>query len=71
MHTHVETKKTERFLSRKDLSERWQVSVMTLQRYERRGILRPVKLATRLLRYRLSDILAHEEAGTENREEGA
>jgi hypothetical protein len=43
------------FLTRKGLADRWQLSVETLKRRERCGILLPLKLG-RGVRYRLSDI---------------
>jgi predicted DNA-binding transcriptional regulator AlpA len=60
----METKfdpKQERQLSRKELSERWGLSVKTLKRREKEGILRPLSLGARTVRYRLSEILAIEE----------
>jgi predicted DNA-binding transcriptional regulator AlpA len=53
--------KQERQLSRKELSERWGLSVKTLKRREKEGILRPLSLGARTVRYRLSEILAIEE----------
>jgi len=51
----------DRQLSRKELSERWNVSIKTLKRREKAGILRPLSLGPRTVRYRLSDILRIEE----------
>lgn len=53
--------KQERQLSRKELSERWNLSIKTIKRRERAGILRPLSLGARTVRYRLSEILAIEE----------
>jgi predicted DNA-binding transcriptional regulator AlpA len=53
--------KQERQLSRKELSERWNLSIKTLKRREKEGILRPLSLGARTVRYRLSEILAIEE----------
>ena len=61
--------KAVRLLTRKDLSDRWQLSVETLKRRERSGILRPLKLG-RGVRYRLDDI-ERLEADAEVRESGA
>lgn len=58
-----------KLLSRAELAVRWSVSIETLKRYERRGILRPVKLAPRCLRYREEDIRAHEESRLQDRRE--
>lgn len=53
--------KEDRQLSRKELAERWNVSIKTLKRREKAGTLRPLSLGARTVRYRLSDILAIEE----------
>jgi hypothetical protein len=50
----------ERLLSRGELSTRWSCSRETLKRREREGILRAIRFNQRLLRYKLSDILAIE-----------
>ncbi len=59
----------ERLLHRKELGKRWSCSGETLKRYEKRGLLKPIKLAPRMLRYRLSDVIALEEAGRMDRME--
>lgn len=61
--------KSVRLITRVELAERWSVSIETLKRYEIRGILKPVKIAPRCLRYREDDILAHEESRLQNRKE--
>lgn len=53
--------KEDRQLSRKELAERWSLSIKTLKRREKVGALRPLSLGARTVRYRLSDILAIEE----------
>ena len=53
--------KDDRQLSRKELSELWNLSIKTLLRREKAGILRPLSLGARTTRYRLSDILKIEE----------
>lgn len=53
--------KDDRQLSRKELSARWSLSIKTLKRREKEGILRPLSLGARTVRYRLSEILAIEE----------
>lgn len=53
---------SERFLSRQELSERWGKSTKTLRAYERRNILTPLMFGPRAVRYRLSDIVAIENA---------
>jgi len=52
---------SDRLLSRKDLSERWNLSTKTLKRREKAGELRPLTLSANCVRYRLSEILAIEE----------
>lgn len=48
-------------LNRKDLASRWGVSIETIKRREYEGTLKPVYLpGNRLIRYRLSDIIAIE-----------
>jgi hypothetical protein len=53
--------KEDRQLSRKELSERWNLSIKTLKRREKTGAIRPLSLGARTVRYRLSDILRIEE----------
>lgn len=57
------------FISRPHLAGRWECSTETLKRYERRGIIHPVKIAARMLRYRLTEIEALENEGTLDRKE--
>ena len=59
----------ERLISRRELAERWGISTESCKRYEQRGILKPVKLAPRLLRYPLSQILEIEREATLDRRE--
>lgn len=61
MSKHVEAK-PEQLLSRKALAERWQTSVETCKRRERAGLLNPVRFSQRLVRYRLSEVVAYENA---------
>ena len=49
----------DRLLSRSDLKERWACSLETLKRREKDGLLRPLKLGTKV-KYRLSDIVEAE-----------
>jgi hypothetical protein len=56
---------TERFLTRKGLADRWQLSTETLKRRERCGLLPFLKLG-RGVRYRLVDV-EHLEAEAEVR----
>jgi hypothetical protein len=56
---------TERFLTRKALADRWQLSTETLKRRERCGLLPFLKLG-RGVRYRIADV-EHLEAEAEVR----
>ena len=49
-------------ISRRQLATRWGTSTGTLKRRERQGVLRSIRFNQRLLRYRLSDIIAIEAA---------
>ncbi|MDF1659962.1 MAG: hypothetical protein P1U58_20270 [Verrucomicrobiales bacterium] len=55
------TPKSDRLISRKELSDRWNLSTKTLRRREKAGELRPLTLSANTVRYRLSEILAIEE----------
>jgi CHAD domain-containing protein len=57
------------FLRRDQLAARWICSLETIKRYEKRGILHPVKIAARMLRYRMEEIEALENAATLDRKE--
>ena len=43
-------------ISRRDLALRWDCSVMTLTRRDKEGVLNPVRISSRLVKYKLSDI---------------
>jgi len=43
-------------LDRKQLANRWGCSIPTIKRREKEGLLHPVYLSTRLVRYRIADI---------------
>ena len=51
----------ETLLSRKQLGARWGCSTMTIKRRERGGQLPSLRFSQRLVRYRMSDVLAYEE----------
>ena len=51
----------QKFLSRKTLAERWDVSYLTITRLEKQGVLNPVALSERSIRYRIEDIEKHEQ----------
>lgn len=59
MHTHTTSKVgSDTLLTRKDVEQRWGVSIETVKRREKDGTLSPVYLpGGRLVRYRLSEIL--------------
>jgi len=57
--------KDEILLSRKQLADRWSVSLETLKRREAAGILRPLHFSTRQVRYRLSDVVSVESSAAE------
>lgn len=52
----------DQMLSRFELAKRWGVSKETIKRRERDGLIHPIRLSSRLIRYRLVDILTIEEA---------
>ena len=53
---------SQQLLSRRALALRWGCCNETLKRREREGILKSIRFNQRLLRYRLSDIVAVENA---------
>jgi DNA-binding transcriptional regulator YhcF (GntR family) len=53
-------------LTRRELADRWKVSVQTVKRRERARILRPVRLDGRIVRYRMSDVVQIEQERYEN-----
>ena len=61
-------KKEEILLSRKQLCRRWDCSFMTLYRREAAGLLHPLRFNSRMMRYRLSEILAIEKAAAASTE---
>ena len=52
----------DRLLDRSSLKDRWDCSLESLKRWEREGILRPIKIGQKV-RYRLSDIIEAEKGG--------
>jgi hypothetical protein len=52
----------ERFLSRRELGERWSLSVREIIEREKRGVLKPYRFSYKTTRFKLSDIVALEEA---------
>jgi len=53
----------DRLLTRRELADRWKVSVETLKRRERTRVLRPMRLDGRIVRYRMSDVVRIEQEG--------
>ena len=56
------------FLSRAEVMRRWRVSIATIKRREQQGILRPIRMSTQVVRYRLSDVVRAEEEAAAGRE---
>jgi hypothetical protein len=52
--------KNEDYISRQELCARWGCSLETLKRREKAGILHPAGFSERMVRYRLSEVLAVE-----------
>jgi hypothetical protein len=48
-------------ISRPALAARWECHVETIKRWERQGLLHPVGLSSRLIRYRMAEVLAIEQ----------
>jgi predicted site-specific integrase-resolvase len=53
----------EKFLTRKELADRWRCSGETVKRRQRAGLLHPVYLSARKLIYRVTEIEILEAAG--------
>src|SRR6266436_5834464 len=56
------------FLSRAEVMRRWRISIATIKRRERQGILRPIRMSTHVIRYRLSDVVRAEDEAAAGRE---
>jgi DNA-binding XRE family transcriptional regulator len=56
-HSH---ENQDKLISRARLAERWGVSAMTIKRKEKEGQLPVIRFNERLVRYRLSDVIAIE-----------
>lgn len=50
-------------LTRRELADRWKVSIETIKRRERARVLRPLRLEGRIIRYRMSDVVRIEQGG--------
>ena len=53
----------ESLLTRRELADRWKVSIETIKRRERARVLRPLRLEGRIVRYRKSDVVRVEMEG--------
>ena len=60
------SQQSEQLLSRRALAQRWSCCNETIKRRERQGILKAIRFNTRLLRYRLSEVIAIEAAAGGN-----
>lgn len=58
---------SERLLTRQEITIRWGCGLSSVKRLEKRGVLQPIVLGPKLLRYRLSDIVRVEHKFSENR----
>ena len=56
------------FLSRAEVMRRWRISIATIKRREQQGILRPIRMSTHVIRYRLSDVVRTEDEAAAGRE---
>ena len=53
----------ESLLTRRELADRWKVSIETIKRRERARVLRPLRLEGRIVRYRMSEVVRVETEG--------
>jgi CHAD domain-containing protein len=58
----VSDQKNEVLLSRKQIADRWSVSLETVKRREAAGVLHGLRFSARQVRYRLSDVLSAEQS---------
>jgi hypothetical protein len=58
--TGNEDQTSELLLSRKQVADRWSVSLETIKRREAAGLLQPLRFSARQVRYRLSDVVTAE-----------
>jgi hypothetical protein len=66
-HKNLQYPLGEGLISRQRLSSRWELSLESLRRRELAGLLHPVRLGRRTVRYRMSEVLALENAGLAHR----
>ena len=55
-YPNISTSHSATLIDRKQLSNRWTTSIATLKRLEKAGVLSPVAISERVIRYRISDI---------------
>jgi DNA-binding transcriptional regulator PaaX len=53
--------KDDMLISRAEVMRRWRISIESVKRREKEGVLRPVRIGWRAVRYRLSDVVRAEE----------
>jgi hypothetical protein len=56
----------ESLLTRRELADRWKVSIETIKRRERARVLRPLRLEGRIVRYRMSDVVRIGDVGAQS-----
>jgi hypothetical protein len=62
----IKTTLDEELISRPGLAWRWKCHTESLKRREKKGLLHPIALSARMVRYRMSEVLKLEsEAGTD------
>jgi hypothetical protein len=57
-------------ISRPGLARRWECHIESLKRREKKGLLHPVALSPRMIRYRMSEVLALESQAGANYQSG-
>lgn len=58
-----------KLITRETLAARWSLTKESIKRMERKGLVQPIKLAPRVVRYDLAAIEAYEAAATLDRKE--
>jgi len=53
----INTDLDEELISRPGLARRWKCHTESLKRREKKGLLHPIALSSRMLRYRMSEVL--------------
>ncbi len=55
---NMKTKLLEKYYSRREIAEKFSVDTGTIYRWELRGLLTPIRVNSRVIRYRESEVLA-------------